>query len=272
MTPPPPRAHPTLWLMDGALLGVFMLAVAVCVGLIESHHSPLRPFLPSSLARNALTGVAMGLTLIGLVYSPWGARSGAHLNPAFTLAFLRLGKIGPADALGYIGAQFVLGLAGCVLGAAVMGALFTEPPVAYAPTVPGPWGVWPALGAEFAMTFVLMGAALFASNSPRLARVTGLIAAALLAAYITFESPVSGTSLNPARTLASAIPAGRFDGLWLYLTAPVLGMLAAAELFRNLRALPAVHCCKLNHSRTEPCVFCGCDGPIDFDAHKDDPR
>ncbi|MEZ6243115.1 MAG: aquaporin [Phycisphaerales bacterium] len=264
--------HVALWLIDGALLGCFMLSVAVFVGLIESPASPLRAHLPWPLVRNALIGLAMGLTLIALVYSPWGGRSGAHMNPAFTIAFWRLGKIGSTDAAGYIAAQLLLGLAGTYLGALLMGAWFTEPPVTYAPTLPGRWGVWVAFSAEFAMTFTLMGAVLVCSNTKRLAPYTGLAAACLLATFITFESPISGMSLNPARTLASAIPAGRFDALWIYIAGPIAGMVLAAEVFRNLRALPRVHCCKLNHARHEPCVFCGCDGPIDFDAHRDDPR
>jgi aquaporin Z len=262
--------HWRLWIMDGALLGLFMLSVAVFAGLIESPSSPLHRCLPSALARSALTGLAMGLTLIGLVYSPWGGKSGAHMNPAFTVAFLRLGKIGSADAIGYVAAQLLLGLAGTYAGVLVMDSLFTEPPVSYAATIPGRWGESAAFAAEFAMTFVMMGTVLHCSNSKRFARFTGLVAACLLAAYITLENPVSGMSLNPARTLASAIPARRFDGLWLYLTAPVAGMLLAAEFFRNFRPRSAVHCCKLNHARRESCVFCGCDGPIDFDSHKDD--
>ena len=194
------------------------------------------------------------------------------MNPAFTLAFLRLGRIGGADAAGYMVAQVLLGLSGAEVGGLLVGAAFTEPPVSFAPTLPGPWGQTVAFAAEFAMTFTLMSVVLICSNTKRFARLTGVAAAALLAVYIALESPISGMSLNPARTLASAIPAGRFEGLWLYLTAPVLGMLAAAEVFRNRRGARAVHCCKLNHSRRELCVFCGCDGPIDFDAHKDHAR
>lgn len=249
-----------------------MLSVAIVVGFMESPGSPLRQAVPSAGARHAIVGLAMGLTLIALVYSPWGGRSGAHMNPAVTLAFLRLGKIGARDAAGYIGAQCVLGLAGSLLGGAAMGARFTAPPVSYAPTVPGEWGVAAAFVAELLMTFCMMSVVLLTSNTPRLARATGFIAAGLLVSFITLGAPISGASLNPARTLASAIPSGRADSLWIYLLAPVFGMLAAAELFRNLRPLPSVHCCKLNHSRLERCPFCGCDGPIDFHAHRNNPR
>ena len=62
-----------------------------------------------------------------------------------------------------------------------------------------------------------------------------MVAALLLALYITVEAPVSGMSLNPARTLGSALWAGQFTALWVYFSAPVLGMLLAAEVFFRMR-------------------------------------
>lgn len=261
-----------LALIDGALLGLFMVSVGVFVPLIDSPESPVARHVASPDLRRALIGIAMGLTAVALIYSPLGARSGAQMNPAVTLAFLRLGKIRPADAAAYIACQFVGGLIGCLAIGAVVGRAFTDPPVRYAPTVPGPSGHAAALIAEFAIAFVLMLTVLYTSNTKRLAPLTGVFAGALVALYIAIEGPFSGMGLNPARTLASGLPAREFTGLWIYFAAPVLGMLTAAELFARVRTLPAVHCCKLNHNHTGRCVHCGCDGPIDFDAHADDPR
>lgn len=261
----------SLWLIDGALLGLFMVSVGVFVSLIDVPDAPLRSHFPTPMMRRALLGAAMGLTAIALIYSPLGGRSGAHMNPAVTLAFLRLGRIRPLDAAGYIACQVVGGMAGAWAIGLVVGKRFTDPPAMYAATVPGEWGACAAFIAEFAMTFILMCALLITSNTKRLARFTGLLAGAMLFLYITIEAPVSGMSINPARTLASGVPAGTYEALWVYLTAPVLGMLAAAEAFSRWRALPNAHCCKLNHSRREPCIHCGCDGPIDFDAHRNDP-
>ncbi|GIK20398.1 MAG: aquaporin family protein [Leptolyngbya sp. PLA2] len=271
-TTPRLRERWPLWVIDGFLLGLFMFAVAVFVGLIESPASSLHALLPSPLVRRGLVGAGMGLTAIALIYSPLGERSGAHMNPAVTLGFLRLGRIRPLDACGYVVCQFAGGVAGATIGGVVAGPLFTDEPVRYAPTVPGVWGVPAAFAAEVAMTFILMSTVLYASNTRRLARWTGVFAGVLLFTFITVESPVSGMSLNPARTLASAVPAGVHDALWMYFAAPTLGVLAAAEVFRNLRVLPRVHCCKLNHCGPGVCPHCGCDGPIHFEAHTDDPR
>jgi aquaporin Z len=132
--------------------------------------------------------------------------------------------------------------------------LIGHPTVAYAVTKPGMWGIWPAFAAECCITFVLMSVVLRVSNTANIARFTGLCAGALVALYITFESPVSGMSMNPARTLASALSAHDWTALWIYFTAPVLGMLAAAEVY--LRSRSPVFCAKLVHDSAHPCIFC----------------
>src|SRR5260370_22978496 len=77
--------------------------------LLESPASPLHAAIPDAFLRRSITGAAMGLTAVALIYSPWGRRSGAHMNPAVTLSFLRLGKIAPTDAVFYIFPQFIGG-------------------------------------------------------------------------------------------------------------------------------------------------------------------
>jgi aquaporin Z len=98
---------------------------------------------------------------------------------------------------------------------------------------------------------------LMTSNARRLAPVTGLAAGVLVATFITFEAPFSGMSMNPARSTASALFAGG-GGLWIYFTAPPLGMLAAAEVFLRTHGRARVRCAKLHHSPGSPCIFhCG---------------
>jgi aquaporin Z len=200
-------------------------------------------------------GLAMGATLIALVYSPWGQRSGAHMNPATTLAFWRLGRVAGWDALGYIAAQFVGGTAGLALAALALGRRLADPPVDYVTTVPGPWGVLAAIVAEASISFVVMLSVLAFSNSRRLNRLTGLVAATLLATFIALESPLSGTSMNPARTAASSVFAGRWTAYWVYATVPPLAMLAAAGAFVAIRGRRSVFCAKYHHENDERCIF-----------------
>jgi len=253
------RRHWPEYLMEAAGLGLFMASACAFGTLLEHPASPLHRALPDPVARRVLMGGAMGLTAIGIIYSPWGKQSGAHINPAVTLTFLRLGRVTPGDALFYVAAQFAGALAGVVLSAALLGGMLRHPDVALVVTVPGAEGSTAAFLGELAISFLLMLVVLVVSSGPpRAARLTGLCAGGLVAVYIAVEAPLSGMSMNPARTLGSAIPAGVFSSIWIYFVAPPLGMLAAAEVHR--RASPKVACAKLHHDNPRRCIFCGVEG------------
>jgi aquaporin Z len=233
-----------------------MLSACAFTVLLEHPASPARQGLAEGDLRRLLIGLAMGLTAIALIYSPIGKRSGAHMNPAVTLAFWRLGKVAGWDALFYVLAQFAGGAAGVALAAALLGPmLIADPAVNYAVTVPGEAGRWPAFAAELAISGGLMLTVLIVSNRHALNRYTGLFAGALVAAYITFEAPMSGMSMNPARTTASALPARLWTDAWIYFIAPPLGMLIAAELYLLFSGSRAVLCCKLHHENDSRCIF-----------------
>src|SRR6266566_1735970 len=180
-------------LIEAAGLGVFMISAGVFVMLFEQPGSPLHRAIASPDLRRVLIGVAMGMTAIAIIYSPWGRQSGAHLNPAVTLTFLRLGKVAPADAMFYVAAQFAGGIAGTLLLSALLGNRFTLPPISAVATLPGRSGEFVALAGEVAIAFVMMTTVLTANASARLMRWTGLCAGILVAFYIAFEAPLSGT-------------------------------------------------------------------------------
>ncbi len=254
-TQPEQASHWPEYLIEAAGLGSFMISACLFTALLHHPQSPVVQALPSPFVRTLLTGLAMGLTLISIVYSPWGKRSGAHLNPVFTLTFLRLGKVAPKDAIGYVTAQFAGGLAGVLLSSLLLGSLIRDPAVNFAVTVPGPAGAGAAFVAEAGISFLMMTMVLLSTNTARVARYTGLFAGALVATYITFESPISGMSMNPARTLASALPAWLFPSLWVYFTAPLLGMLLAAEVYVRLKGVRGVYCAKFHHDNSQRCIF-----------------
>ena len=106
------RDHLPEYAAEAFGLGLFMMSACGFGVLLFHPASPVPAALPSLMLRSALMGLAMGLTCVLNMYSPWGRRSGAHLNPSVTLAFYRLGKLSRKDAVGYILAQFVGGLAG----------------------------------------------------------------------------------------------------------------------------------------------------------------
>lgn len=255
-TASPILAHWREYVIEAGLLGAFMVSACAFTTLIEHPASPVFHAVPDPFLRRLLTGCAMGATAIALIYSRWGKRSGAHMNPAVTLTFTRLGKVAPRDAIAYTAAQFLGGALGVVLSAWILGPLLAQERVRWAVTVPGSAGRAAAFGGELVIAFILMTVILRVSNHPRFAAWTGLCAGFLVAAYITLEAPLSGMSMNPARTLASALGAHEWTALWLYFTAPPLGMLLAAEVYLRTQGRGAVFCAKLHHQNAEPCIFC----------------
>jgi aquaporin Z len=242
--------------MEAAGLGAFMVSACLFVTLIEHPASPIPHAIADSAVRRLLIGVAMGLTAVAIIYSPWGKQSGAHLNPAVTLTFYRLGKIEPRDAAFYVLAQFGGAFAGMMVAAGLIGtAPLSHPAVNFVTTVPGETGTIVAFAAEAVISFGMMLTILIVSNRRELNRYTGLVAGALIAVYVTFEAPLSGMSMNPARTFGSAVPAHLWTAIWVYFSAPLLGMLAAAEVYVRAMGGAAVLCCKLHHENETRCIF-----------------
>ena len=249
----PKAMHWPEYLAEAGLLGLFMVVACVLGVALGLPGSPAVRALPEPFARRALFGLAMGATAVAIIYSPPGKRSGGHINPAVTLAFLALRKVTPRDAGLYVAAQVAGATAGVLLAWATLGARLSHPAVHFVTTRPGTGGVIAAFAAEAAISFVLMTVVLAVSSS-RHQEWTGVCAGVLVAVYIALEAPISGMSMNPARSLASALPAGELRSLWIYLVAPPLGMLAAAAPMRR-RAARA--CAKLRHAPDVPCIFCG---------------
>ena len=254
------RAHWPEYLMEAALLGAFMVSACVFGVLYEFPGSPVREAVASPFLRRMLMGASMGLTAVAIVYSPWGKQSGAHINPSVTFTFFRLGKIKAYDATFYIAAQFIGAALGVMLVATFVKDQLAHPAVRYVATVPGRYGLSVAFIAELVITFALMSTILLISNHEQLGRYTGLLAGFLVATYITIEAPFSGMSMNPARSFGSGLSAGVWTGFWIYMTAPLLGMLAAAEVYLWRKGKSAVKCCKLHHQNDKRCIFCGANG------------
>ena len=253
------KALTTHWpeyLMEAAGLGLFMLSACGWGSILEYPGSFAHNAIPDPTLRRLLMGILMGVTAIAIIYSPWGKQSGAHLNPAVTLTFLRLGKVAGWDGLFYMLAQFAGGILGVGLAAVCLGHVLAHPAVGYVVTKPGAHGAWVAFLAEGAISFGLMLTVLFVSNAQRWASLTGLCAGALVSLFIIFEAPLSGMSMNPARTLGTAVPAHVWTALWVYFSAPPLGMLLAAEVYLQVKG--TVICAKLHHRNDRRCIFnCG---------------
>jgi len=252
------RDHWPEYLMEAAGLGMFMISACVFTVLLMHPASPSAHWIVDPVWKRVVIGIAMGLTAVALIYSPWGRRSGAHFNPSVTIAFFRLGKIAFEDAFFYVVSQFTGAVVGVLISVVFLSPWIWNVHVNYAVTSPGSHGVGAALVSEFAISFLLMTTVLVASNNKRLAAFTGLFAGILVATYITIEAPLSGMSMNPARTFGSALPAHMWKDWWIYFSAPPLGMLAAAGIYIKLVGAHKVICAKLHHGAGERCIFkCG---------------
>ncbi|RAK63155.1 MIP/aquaporin family protein [Hymenobacter edaphi] len=247
------RRHWPYYLTEALGVAVFLACTSVSSVLIHHPDLPLRAWLGESelLRRGVLAGVVV-LVVAGLTYSPWGQRSGAHINPAVTLAFWHLGSLRGADAFWYVLAQCAGGVAAGPLLSRALQRWYPHPDVNFNLTVPGPAGAGVALLAEAAISAGLMWVLLYALHTERLRRFAGWLVAALLALYVTFEAPLSGMSLNPARSLGAAVGAGRYEHLWIYWLAPIAAMWLAAVLFQRVYQGAPLACAVLAGCATRP--------------------
>ena len=240
---------------------------AVCADF--AVRSPVASALPDSNVRRLLTGIIFAGTVTAIVYSPLGRRSGGHLNPAVTLAFWLLGKITSRSAMFYVAAQIAGALTGAALVLAIWGGWATN--VQVGATVPKDGGPVAALAAETAITFLLVSLILNFVDRPHLMAFTGAAVGTLVAFFVFVEAPVSGASLNPARTLGPAVVGGTFTDLWVYLVGPPLGALSAALLYRHRRS--TVACGNLHHTDTVVCRFIDCQyTPRQHNGFRDERR
>ncbi len=222
------------YLIEAWALGMFMVSASLFVILTEHSSLPIRNLVESAILRRLMVGLAMGITAVLLIYSKWGKRSGAHMNPAVTLTFYMLHRISFPDMFWYILFQFVGGYFGVVIFKCFFFAYISNPAVNYVVTIPGAHGNGVAFFNEFMLSLIVIVTVLFSSNSKKLAPFTGYFVGILLTLYITFTAPFSGMSINPARTVASALVSEEWRGWWIYFISPFSAMLLGGYIYRFL--------------------------------------
>lgn len=185
-----------------------------------------------ALGDGGLVGVALahGLVIVGFAYA-YGHISGTHINPAVTLGVWAAGKIDTTRALAYVAVQ----LLGGIVGAGVLAWVLGERAGSLGATVLAE-GVSPAQGLvlELILTFFLVNTIMNAGISGKATIPAGLAIGLTLVFCILMGGPLTGASLNPARTLGPALVTGNFADIWLYFVGPIAGGVLAGLLYKTV--------------------------------------
>jgi aquaporin Z len=229
---------------------ILVFAVLSAVTLAFHRGSAVAKSIPSVHLRLLLIGLFAAAIFIGLATSPIGRRSGAHLNPAVTLAFWITGHVHRHDLAGFSAAQ----LAGAVLGVLLLRLVWGSDAAsvdygAIHPTVTSLHALW----LEGLMTGGLVLTVFVLLSSPGTVRWTPIGAGVIITLAIWLGATSTGTGINPARTLAANIGAGDFRSWWVYLLGPVLGVVTVAFAWRF--APRVLLTAKLFHDPRYPSVF-----------------
>jgi aquaporin Z len=241
-------AGTTLVITNGLILACWLFGAG----------SPILQWFPNRPLRVLLEAFLAAVLAIIITYSPLGKRSGGHLNPAMTLGFWLLNKISTQDALAYTLMQFL----GAFIGTLLVRSLF--PGLVH--SIKGgvtllSQGIEPAFGfgLELGMTFLVMLIVLASVNS-RWKQWSGVISETVYIGLYINAAPLTGASLNPARSLAPAALIMFWENQWIYWLGPPLGASLAVLLYRQgFIGSGKSYCCKLYHTDEIPChhVRCG---------------
>jgi len=223
------RSHWRLYLMEAGGLATFMISACLFVALLEYPASSVHQSLTDPVLRRVLIGAAMGATAIGIIYSPIGQRSGAHFNPAVTLADAALGGLRWREVPGYLLAQ----VAGAFAGVAVAHVMFEQRALFFASQHVRRGGS--QLFSEFVATFGLL-AVIWGCSRLRSSHVVAFaVGAYITAAYwFTASTSFANPAVTVARSLTDTFAGIRPADVPGFVGAQLAGAAAATALFRWL--------------------------------------
>ncbi|MER7692800.1 aquaporin [Streptomyces sp. NPDC097610] len=250
-----PSRRPLYGLPDAArefvLTSALLYSVVTAARWLASPDSPLAA--DNTRTATAIVGVVVGIVLVMLITSPPGRRSGAHMNPAISLALWLMGAFPGRYVPLYAAAQLAGSVAGTALGRLCWGPVVARPSMRYTAVHPNPaWNTTALMLAEGGCLMLVVLMVGFFLAHPAISRWLPYAVGAATALIITVLGGLSGGSANPARQLGPALLSGGTQLLWVYLVAPLIGALVGAAahcLFQRRLGTPA------------PCTYrlCGSD-------------
>jgi len=165
--------------------------------------------------------ITFGLIVAAMIYA-FGSISGAHINPAVTIAFSLTDRFKRKDLIGYI----VFQLIGSFLASGVLRFLFRDHDNLGATFPYDGWSQTFVL--EIILTYFLMLVIIFVSQDKAVSKFTGIAVGGVVLLEAMFAGPITGASMNPARSIAPAIVSGHISELWIYIAAPIIGAVLAS--------------------------------------------
>jgi aquaporin Z len=228
------RQHPFRTRLIVEFVGTFFLVCVAAGAGVINHYVLVHHLGGSELVSRVAAVVAPGALVMALIYA-LGPLSGLHINPAVTLAFTLRGVFRASWALPYVAVQF----AGACAGALFLQAMFSS--VKYGANYPNgaPGCQWRACVMEVLCTLILVTVILHTATGYRsIGHNAAIAVGATIALLGLFSSPISGASMNPARTLAPQLVSGDLFGWWAYLVGPFVGAVLAVGFIRLVRGKP----------------------------------
>jgi len=214
----------------GELIGTFTLVFCGCGAIVTNEFS-------QGTVTHSGIALTFGLVVMSLIYA-FGEISGAHFNPAVTIAFTYAKKFPLKEVPKYILAQCI----GAILAAALLLLLFPENE--FLGTTLPKIDVWRVFLFEVILTFFLM---LVIINVSTGSKETGIMAGIAIGGVVWFEAqfagPITGASMNPARSIGPALVSGHLEHLWLYILAPIIGAILAVL---SCKLVKDEQCCENN--------------------------
>lgn len=208
----------------------------VVVSTVRWLMSPTSPVAITDIhLALAVVGLVVGVTLLSLIRSRWGRRSGAHLNPAVSIALWLMRAFPGRAVLPYTAAQLAGSFAGAALAGAVWGDSATTAPVRYAAVAPAPgWDPAAVFAAEAGCLLVITLLIGYFLANPAAAGALPFVLAAVTVLIIALLGPLAGGSTNPARQLGPALLSGQTGDLAVYMFAPLAGAACGAAMHHLL--------------------------------------
>ncbi|KAK8502328.1 hypothetical protein V6N13_092882 [Hibiscus sabdariffa] len=226
--PPPPSSDvgftvPFMQKLMAEVLGTYFLIFAGCASVVVNVNNEKVVSLPG-------IAIVWGLAVMVLVYSV-GHISGAHFNPAVTIAFATCKRFPLKQVPAYITAQVF----GSTMAAGTLRLLFSGTHDVFTGTSPQGSNLQ-AFVIEFIITFYLMFIISgVATDNRAIGELAGLAVGATVLLNVLFAGPITGASMNPARSLGPAIVWDQYKGIWIYLTAPIIGAVSGAWAYNAVR-------------------------------------